>query len=808
MPRRRLAGLIAILLFLVGSVKAREKIQGYCEQGGKTVTTLSYLSATKVQESFPSCTVTVYRSGVLFPLPPIYEDNLGTPKFNPFTAASDGYWYFYADQDRYDVRFSGTSPTFTRGDWLLFDPDEADIKLLNDGTVYADRMPGADWCVQINNAVALLGNRPGRIVYSAFSGTKTCTAQPVLPYPRQVLYLQTGTYVLNKKGWGVSALMGTANGVEIYGDGIGKTVLLMGTDAQDEVIRVATSGNVYWAAGVGSPPIYDVSVHDLEVDNTAAAMGPNDTYQNAIHIETPVRCRVYRTRVRGSHYQGIVLGGANWCSGAMIVNTNGVTVTVTGGDTDFYSFWRLPGGVGPVPADKSEATRVPIEINGRFYQIASLTNSSTAVLATTAGVQAGVTARIYLKSHNVVDGNIAQRAGEFGIGIQGAISHTIVSGNLVGDTGPAAHGIEMKGASGHESDYNVISNNEIRSVSGYGMWIEGSTRYLSIIGNTVVQSKYGIYADSYIPFTYPNTNLSILGNKISDANDACIVVSGGATTFVGPLIEGNEVSRCRGNGIIVVRGDQTLIRSNRVSAVSGQGIQVLSAGALISGNVVTGAGGSGVDVFAGSTGAMVIDNMLVGNGVGFADGGALTVAAFNRVTAASRTTTLTGNLSIEGDQAAVINLPATGGAARGINWDQAGVGNFLAYIDGAANFHLQSGGNNRLSITPLGALYNIPSIKIGQTAEDIPVTGHKSVTAAYDPPNLANGAVHVAGPTNVAGCEPSDTVAVGFDSITNAGWLIVGQATASGVVSTVLMNMTGGAVNLPPGTLRVDCWKH
>jgi hypothetical protein len=184
------------------------------------------------------------------------------------------------------------------------------------------------------------------------------------------------------------------------------------------------------------------------------------------------------------------------------------------------------------------------------------------------------------------------------------------------------------------------------------------------------------------------------------------------------------------------------------------------------------------------------------------------VAAFNRVTAASRTTALTGNLYIEGDQGVVINLVATGGAARGINWDQAGVGNFLAYIDGAANFHLQSGGNDRLSVTPLGALYNIPSIKIGQTAEDIPVTGHKSVTAAYDPPNLANGAVHVAGPTNVAGCEPSDTVAVGFDSITNAGWLIVGQATASGVVSTVLMNMTGGAVNLPPGTLRVDCWKH
>lgn len=71
-------------------------------------------------------TVTVYLAGTLT-LASIYSDNGVTPKANPFTAdASTGYWDFYAANDRYDVRFSGTvSPAWTLGDILLFDGQAA-----------------------------------------------------------------------------------------------------------------------------------------------------------------------------------------------------------------------------------------------------------------------------------------------------------------------------------------------------------------------------------------------------------------------------------------------------------------------------------------------------------------------------------------------------------------------------------------------------------------------------------------------------------------------------------------------------------
>jgi hypothetical protein len=68
--------------------------------------------------------VTVYLAGTTT-LATIYADNSGTPKANPFTAStSDGLYFFYADNARYDVRLSGGGiPTpFTIGDILLADP--------------------------------------------------------------------------------------------------------------------------------------------------------------------------------------------------------------------------------------------------------------------------------------------------------------------------------------------------------------------------------------------------------------------------------------------------------------------------------------------------------------------------------------------------------------------------------------------------------------------------------------------------------------------------------------------------------------
>lgn len=120
---RRIFALVLFLCLASACVLPRSihaqtygKAQGWCEQGNQAVVTNSLSSTTRVQRSYPSCTVTVYDSGTLN-LATIFSDSAGTAKANPFTAASDGRWFFYADNNWYDVKFSGSGLTpFTSGD--------------------------------------------------------------------------------------------------------------------------------------------------------------------------------------------------------------------------------------------------------------------------------------------------------------------------------------------------------------------------------------------------------------------------------------------------------------------------------------------------------------------------------------------------------------------------------------------------------------------------------------------------------------------------------------------------------------------
>lgn len=120
---RKILGLLLLLVGLGGSASAQsyEKIQLYCEKGGETVTTDGRTSTTRVQRSYPSCTVTVYNGGTLT-LASIASDSIGTPKSNPFTADSDGYISFYATDGTYDVKMSGSglaAPITRSGFWVI-----------------------------------------------------------------------------------------------------------------------------------------------------------------------------------------------------------------------------------------------------------------------------------------------------------------------------------------------------------------------------------------------------------------------------------------------------------------------------------------------------------------------------------------------------------------------------------------------------------------------------------------------------------------------------------------------------------------
>ncbi len=102
--------LIAALMLMSSVAVAQNNPvgQGFCEIGGLKVATQGMQSSTKVQVSYPQCTVTVYQHGTVT-LATLYSDNAvsPTPLANPFTAATTGLWTFYTAPGWYDIVLSG-----------------------------------------------------------------------------------------------------------------------------------------------------------------------------------------------------------------------------------------------------------------------------------------------------------------------------------------------------------------------------------------------------------------------------------------------------------------------------------------------------------------------------------------------------------------------------------------------------------------------------------------------------------------------------------------------------------------------------
>ena len=99
---------LGLLLCLTPTGEARQKLEGVAGINGQSVASLDPSAATLSLKTFPGCTVSVFIAGT-DTLAHIYTDEAGAPKANPFTAdAVTAAWSLYADNGRYDIRFSGT----------------------------------------------------------------------------------------------------------------------------------------------------------------------------------------------------------------------------------------------------------------------------------------------------------------------------------------------------------------------------------------------------------------------------------------------------------------------------------------------------------------------------------------------------------------------------------------------------------------------------------------------------------------------------------------------------------------------------
>jgi hypothetical protein len=117
---------VILLLLFCSNAHALVNIQSFCQQGGAQVLTNSFPSSTKVQQSFPGATVTVYLTGTLTKAS-VYSDNNNPPtvKTNPYTCDSTTAQQFvYVANGTYDFRFSGTgvSAPFTLSAIPAIDP--------------------------------------------------------------------------------------------------------------------------------------------------------------------------------------------------------------------------------------------------------------------------------------------------------------------------------------------------------------------------------------------------------------------------------------------------------------------------------------------------------------------------------------------------------------------------------------------------------------------------------------------------------------------------------------------------------------
>ena len=291
------------------------------------------------------------------------------------------------------------------------------------------------------------------------------------------------------------------------------------------------------------------------------------------------------------------------------------------------------------------------------------------------------------------------------------------------------------------------------------------------IGNTQAEgTKCGVFLEFGV------SRNRIVCNDIISAQQYGILESGDGARSENNLIKGNYIGSSKYDGIrigfdktnSIISG--TKIIENIIEGVSdaqSQGIRLFHAGTgtiedvLVFGNTIRAGGQHGILVSDTNViGCVVQGNHIIGNsGTGLIDNGAAGVSGANI---------------------------AAGNASP---------------FSSVRNQSIVFG--NSFEGQPLNAFYLLGSLDIGETGDLI--GGHRSGTAPWDPPSMANSA-STSFSFSVLGADVGDTVLVGLSSDVPAKALLTGAVTATGTVAVTLLNTTGASINLPASTVRAEVW--
>jgi hypothetical protein len=567
--------LYILLLLLSLPAFPVQRISGWCENGGTTLTIQGFSglpTTPKVQASYPGCTVNVYLTGTTTHAT-IYSDANNTPKSNPFTADTTGYWFAYIpDNVLVDAALSGAGmPSVTRSRLGL----GATISL--NPTLFA----GADLGAQINAAAASCPASGCRIEIPP--GTYTITNQIAISQPNIWLHGQgNGAVTLVQAFTGdLIYVTGGANsnfsmdGITLNGNGYSTGYSLLHaftasngrvwnnvfTDTRSPAFNTLIGIRIEGNAGTASQ-FWDIHDNRLTVPWIGFSVAANANL-NAFHDNTEINC--------GEPFD---------FNGAQNPSSD-----------NSFEHNMVSGGMGAAFLESASGSRI---IGNTFSQAGTTTQPTINVHLTTGGPQhrtliennmfvgSASTAQclnIYDNSdETLVSGNIFDSCGQDGIFIStaaGAVSNLVVSNNIFHDDGQQSatggySAITVNANGSNSIAHSQILNNVAYDDQGtqtqtYGLKTIGTPAPfdINVSGNDFSRNKTGAFSFATFPLSSvigPNRETSSANNMQTPFTTTVgsSTAPGGGRTFTNPLLSASVYDASDSTSNSASQGDGTL----------------------------------------------------------------------------------------------------------------------------------------------------------------------------------------------------------------------------------------------------------